>query len=134
MIDEQKRQWLEIAVKEIRGKLMKMKVHDSYALINSVSGEIQAVSGGDKHKASLLYNYYGIFPDMGVGKGVPKDEVALQKMLEGGSRHSGRRRKPWTREVAHQAHRFGDMIQKHYSDAMVENIAKDIRKKISFDF
>lgn len=129
MLNEQKKQWLDIAVKEIRAKLQKLKVHDSYELIRSVSAAIQQTSGGDIHKAEILYNYYGIFPDMGVGKGVPRDEVRLQKMLEG-----SRKRKPWTREVAHQAHRFGDMIGQHYADHAIESIAKDLRKKISFNF
>lgn len=129
MIQQNKKQWLEIAIKEIRAKLQKLKIHDSYELIRSVSGAIQQTAGGDVHKAELLYNYYGIFPDMGVGKGVKKDEVKLQKMLEG-----SRKRKPWTKEVAHQAHRFGDMIGQHYADHSIEAIAGDLRKKINFNF
>lgn len=117
--------WLPIAVKEIRAKLKKLKVEDSGTLIRELKGSIREVTAGSVYKAEILYHYYGIFPDMGVGKGVTRDEVRLQKMLSG-----GRKRKPWTREVAHQGYRFGEIMGRAMADYAVENISKSLQKKI----
>lgn len=118
--------WLPIAVKEIRAKLKKLKVEDSGTLIRELKGNIAEVSAGSVYKAEILYHYYGIFPDMGVGNGVSRDEVRMQRMLSG-----GRRPKPWTREVAHQAHRFGEIMGKAMADFAVESISKSLQKKIT---
>ncbi len=119
--------WLQIAIKEIRAKIKKMKIGDSGELYNSIEGNVKPHGSG--YRAELYYRYYGIYTDMGVGRGVPKDEVRLQKQLGG-------RRKPkrWTREVAHQSHRFGDVIGRRMANMAIENVSKSLNKKIRMDF
>jgi len=121
-------EWLKIAVKEIRTRIKKLRVHESGELYRTLHGSIHEISKGDRYRAALLYNYYGIFPDIGVGKGVPKDEVRLQKLLQG-----GRRAKPWTRAVAHQSHRFGDIMRDAYGRFASEAIAGSLQRKVVID-
>jgi len=114
--------WRDIAVEQIKKSLSKHKVHDTYALIRSVQMYIQA-TGADSYKATLLYNYYGIFPDMGVGKGVSFGETSVAKLS--GSR---RKRKNWTKEIAHQRHRFGEVMASRLADSAVEKVSTSIRE------
>lgn len=119
--------WLKIAIKQIRAKIRKLRIGQSGDLERSLEGKVSPYRTG--YRAELYYRFYGIFPDMGVGKGVPQDEVKLQKQLGG-------RRKPkrWTREVAHQGHRFGDVIGRKMADVTIENVSKSLNKKIRMDF
>lgn len=119
--------WLKIAIKEIRAKIKKLRIGQTGELYRSIEGDVSPRPNG--YRAELYYRYYGIFPDMGVGKGVPKDEVRLQRTLGG-------RRKPkrWTREVAHQGHRFGDVLGKQLADTTIQNVSKSLNRKIRMDF
>ena len=112
--------WRDIAVEEIRKKMAKLKVHDTYELIRSVQMYISD-HGADSYKATLLYNYYGIFPDMGVGKGQQAFDVSVNKLAG-----STRKRKNWTREIAAQRHRFGEVLADNFADAAVEKISKSL--------
>jgi hypothetical protein len=104
--------WRDIAVEEIRKKLRKLKVYDTGDLISSIQMFVKQ-SGLNSYKATLLYNYYGIFPDMGVGRGTSAFDNSVRKLVGG----KGRKRKNWTREIAHQSHRFGEVLGK----TMLEN-------------
>lgn len=119
--------WLKIAVQEIKDKINKLKVRDTGALFNSVHGSIQEISGGDAYKASLLYNYYGIFPDMGVGKGIQKGDANVGKLLG-----FKRKAKPWTREIAAQRHRFKEVMTTAYADEAIKSVEGSLLKKIEF--
>jgi hypothetical protein len=119
--------WLKIAVKEIRAKIKKLRIGKTGQLERSIQGRVKPHGSG--YKAEIEYRYYGIFPDMGVGRGVPRDEVRLQKQLGG-----KRKPKRWTREVAHQGHRFGDVLGRQLAQTTIENISKSLNKKIRMDF
>ena len=121
--------WLPIALKEIKARIKALKVYQTGELYNTINGSIKELSGGSTFKAEILYNYYGIFPDMGVGKGVPRDEVSLQRQL-GGSR----KRKPWAKEIAHQGHIFGEQLGKAWADAHNEAIGGSLQRKITMKF
>lgn len=117
--------WLKVAIKEIQKRIKKLKVEETSQLYNSLNGAIQEISGGSSYKAEILYNYYGIFPDMGVGNGVSMGDATANK-LTGGTR----KRKPWTRAIAGQAHRFGELMGEAYAKHAVEKIKGSIQEKI----
>jgi hypothetical protein len=74
----------------LQESIIQKKVADSGALFDSVDWK---VVGDTIH---ILYNYYGMFPDMGVGKGIPIGEVA---MMRG---QGGRRAKKWYSPVIYR--------------------------------
>ncbi|MEM8564951.1 MAG: hypothetical protein AAGF85_00725 [Bacteroidota bacterium] len=117
--------WLALAITKIQQRLQRLRVEDTGDLIRSIHGNIQELSGGDSIKAELLYNYYGIFPDMGVGKGIQRGDATVAKLVG-----SGRRRKPWTREIAAQRHRFIELMQIEFADEVTQNVADSLLKKI----
>ena len=117
--------WLRIAVNEIQNKLKKLRVQDTGELVRSIHLNIQELSGGDSIKAELLYNYYGIFPDMGVGKGHGRGDATVARLTG-----SGRKRKPWTREIAAQRHRFIELMQLEYADEVTKAVADSLLKKV----
>jgi len=121
--------WLPIALQEIRARMQKLKVNDTGELLRSVKGTISEVAGGDSYKAEILYNYYGIFPDMGVGRGQSMGDAAANK-LAGGSR----KRKPWSKAIAHQGHRFAELMGGSYARMTVEEVVKELPKVVGFDF
>lgn len=91
-----------IIAEHLQDSITQMKVYDSMALFESIRWN---VVGDAIH---ILYNYYGMFPDMGVGKGIPISEVAMMR----GS--GGRRAKKWYspviyREVARLAEKVAKL-------------------------
>jgi hypothetical protein len=126
-LDNTAKEWLKIAIKEIRAKIKKLRIGQTGGLEQSIQGKVAPHGSG--YRAELYYRYYGVFVDMGVGRGVPKDEVQLQKQL-GGTRKAKR----WTREVAHQGHRFGDVLGRKLADTTIQSVSKSLDKKIRMDF
>lgn len=121
--------WLKVAIKEIRARLQKLRIGQSGELLQSISGQVKTLEAGVRYEAEIHYNYYGIFPDMGVGKGVSSGDVKLERQLGG-----GRRRKPWTRAVAAQSHRFGETMHNTFAAHYQKELTKDIPGKITMRF
>lgn len=117
-------QWLKFAIIEIRKRIKKLKVEDTGALYREVTGSIQELSEGDEMKAEILHRYYGIFPDQGTGRGQSSEDVAIAKLVG-----SGRKRKPWTRAIAAQSHRFGEVIAEEMANQEIQNILTHINAK-----
>ncbi len=77
--------WAQMMVTIWEDKIIKYNVHETGALLDSFSAEVQIQAGGDVGKIVHSYLYYGRMVDMGVGRGVKMDEV----------KGSGRKAKPW---------------------------------------
>lgn len=119
--------WAPIAHQEIVAKLRQLKVHDTFELINTLKVTIDALSGGDMIKATVMYRYYGIYPDMGVGRGVGGGDTDVNKLIGG-----TRKPKRWTREIAAQRHRLIELVYEAYANRSGEALAgliKDVTLK-----
>jgi hypothetical protein len=102
--------WGAITVENLRESAMKKDVHDSLSLIDSIEWNLV------EDAIHVMYNYYGMFPDMGVGKGVPISEVR--------SSDNKRRPKKWYskqmyREVARLSEILGDYFGDHAMHAVL---------------
>ncbi len=91
------RAWTDIVEQIWNDKIVKLQIHDTYALGDSIMDKITE-NNGMPTSIEFAFNYYGKFVDMGVGKGTRIGDVAENKIsrrLEG--KHSGnsRRAKPW---------------------------------------
>lgn len=67
----------------------KQKIRDTGELIRSFESHVMLDANNDPVKIEFTYLYYGIFPDLGVGAGVTKDETPK----------GNRRPKPWYNKV-----------------------------------
>lgn len=67
--------WLTILIQKFQDKVEKLGITDTRDFVNSFMGEVIANAGGDISRIELAFNYYGKFPDMGVGKGITLADV-----------------------------------------------------------
>ena len=81
------RKWTSITILRLKSSLAKNNVGKTQKLLNSFTQSVNT-GNGDYLKIIITYMYYGIFPDMGVGKG-----INIAKALTGGK--FKRKRKVW---------------------------------------
>lgn len=74
-IDATLESWAKITVEIWIAKIQELGIVDTEDLVNSFQQHVIANSSGDSARIEFMYNYYGRMVDMGVGKGVHKDEV-----------------------------------------------------------
>lgn len=109
--------WGAITVENLQESAMKYDVHDTVALIESLEWQLV------EDAIHILYNYYGMFPDMGVGKGVPISEVRESD--------NGRRAKKWySKQMYREVARLGELLQQHFGDLAAHAVLSE-RKQIA---
>ncbi|WP_460504364.1 hypothetical protein, partial [Hymenobacter agri] len=62
--------WLRFSIEKFRANLKRLKIGSTQDLYNSLAGELVSAAGGDELKLRLSYAVYGMFVDMGVGRGM----------------------------------------------------------------
>lgn len=78
--------WAKMMITIWQDKIATLSVRDSGELFKSFLSEVTMQAGGDVEKIIFTYNFYGRMVDMGVGRGVTKQDAG---------KDSGRRAKPW---------------------------------------
>jgi len=123
--------WADISRERLEDSIEKYGAVESGSLLSSINARVV------QDEVHLAYNYYGMFVDMGVGKGVSLGDVAFNSEFRGVDGASGRRPKKWYsptmyREVAKLSEilqeRFGLMAQASVleGDALGNRIMLDI--------
>lgn len=70
-LDETLKAWAEIVIKIWRRKIVQLKIGQTGQLYDTLNHTIIRESGGNIEKIEFMFNYYGSFVDMGVGRGMP---------------------------------------------------------------
>lgn len=78
------RQWADIVIERWIRRIQQLDIGSTGELLRSLEAHVAVDADGNPEKITFLYLYYGIFTDMGVGRGVKL-----------GDRSSTRTRKPW---------------------------------------
>lgn len=78
--------WAKMMITIWQDKIAVLKVRDTGKLFSSFKYTLEKNANGDINKIIHTYNYYGRMVDMGVGRGVTKENAG---------RGSGREAKPW---------------------------------------
>ena len=117
--------WADIVTANWIDKLQKLKIGYDFSLENSIGYELFSSTGGIPERVEFVFNYYGKFVDMGVGKGVSIGDVKSQRGENVGSRY--RRPKRWySKELYSQTLKLQEILAKKYgriaSLVIVENI------------
>lgn len=119
--------WAEIAHERISNKLRKEKIYDTYALINSLKVEVSEQNNGNTFRGRITYNAYGIYPHLGVGKGVTGTDIA---------KLTGSKRKPkrWTKAVALEKNRFYEIMRDSFLKHNQVDIIKILVESLPLNF
>lgn len=96
--------WAEIVIERWIKRIKELDVVDTGALLKSLQAHFYVDANGDPQKITFLYLYYGIFPELGVGRGVHLSD------------HSdARERKPWYSSVfITQVRKLGWLMARRY--------------------
>lgn len=97
--------WAEIVIERWQKKIAKYKIGSTGALVRSFTSAVEADAKGDVQKITFTYLYYGMFVDMGVGRGTKYSQRGTTK----------RQIKPWYSSVVRrEIYKLGElMIEKH---------------------
>lgn len=97
--------WAEIVIERWQKKIAKHKIGSTGALVRSFTSAVEADAKGDVQKITFTYLYYGMFVDMGVGRGTKYSQRGTTK----------RQIKPWYSSVVRrEIYKLGElMIEKH---------------------
>lgn len=97
--------WAEIVIERWQKKIAKYKIDSTGALVRSFTSAVEADAKGDVQKITFTYLYYGMFVDMGVGRGTKYSQRGTTK----------RQIKPWYSSVVRrEIYKLGElMIEKH---------------------
>lgn len=74
----------------------------------------------------IFYNYYGIFSQYGLGRGIQMGDQGVARMIGG-----GRKQKKWMTGIGHIRKRLGEIYARDMADGMQQNIADSIQKKVT---
>jgi hypothetical protein len=125
-------EWAKILDERLKKKLSKFKISYSDSLRNSIRTDIIKAVGGQVDRVNLLYNYYGAFVDMGVGRGQRIGDVKeTGKMLRivGGK---GRKPKKWySVTIAAECNTLADLMMKYYADKSKTVLFRELPTKIN---
>jgi hypothetical protein len=108
--------WLDILKDRLDKKLTKMRIGYSDTLRRSIKGDILAASGGNVERVKLMYAYYGMFVDMGVGRGQKlgdvKDNASVNRLVG----MKGRKPKKWvSKSLYAEVNILADLVMEHYA-------------------
>lgn len=108
------KEWADIVIQRWLSKINQLKVIDTTELLRSFTSQIYTDSKGDPVKVVFAFLYYGIFPDMGVGRGVKYEDVPT----------SNRQAKPWYSNQFHrEVIKLGYLMAERYGEKAMEAIS-----------
>lgn len=99
-------EWAEIVVKIWEEKMIQLGISNTFQLANSFAFHVISNSGGDVQKIQFAFNYYGMFVDMGVGRGLKLSDRVNTSL---------RKPKPWyTKTFMREVKKLGYIIAEKY--------------------
>ena len=125
--------WAKITIIKWKKKLASNKIGDTGTLLKSFKYNVLASAQGNVLKITLLFEYYGRFIDMGVGKGVKigdvKESITSRK-LSGKMLGNRRRPKKWYSKTFHaEVMKLSEIFAKEYGHRGVLAITENVSDK-----
>jgi hypothetical protein len=125
--------WAKITIIKWKKKLASNRIGDTGALLRSFKYNVLASAQGNVLKITLLFEYYGRFVDMGVGKGVKIGDVkesAASRKLSGKMLGNRRRPKKWYSKTFHaEVMKLSEIFAKEYGHRGVVAITENLSDK-----
>jgi len=125
--------WAKITIIKWKRKLAINRIGDSGTLLKSFKYNVLASAQGNVLKISLLFEYYGRFVDMGVGKGIKigdvKESITSRKIF-GKMLGNQRRPKKWYSKTFHaEVMKLSEIFAKEYGHRGVIAITENVSDK-----
>lgn len=96
--------WAEIVLERWIRRMNQLNVIDTGELLKSLGASVSVDAAGNVDKITFFYLWYGIFPDMGVGRGVKLGDTS-----------DTRQKKPWYSDVfIGQVNKLGLLMAERY--------------------
>ena len=125
--------WAKITIIKWKKKLASNKIGDTGNLLKSFKYNVLASAQGNVLKITLLFEYYGRFVDMGVGKGVKISDVKesiTSRKLSGKMLGNRRRPKKWYSKTFHaEVMKLSEIFAKEYGHRGVIAITENVSDK-----
>jgi hypothetical protein len=125
--------WAKITILKWKRKMARMNVSHSGTLLNSFKYNVLASAQGDVLKVTFLFEYYGRFVDMGVGKGVKIGDIKeslTSRKLSGKMLGNRRRPKKWYSKTFHaEVMKLSELFAKEYGHRGVLAITESVSDK-----
>jgi len=125
--------WAKITIIKWKKKLVSNRICDTGTLLKSFKYNVLGSAQGNVLKITLLFEYYGRFVDMGVGKGVKIGDVkesATSRRLSGKMLGNRRRPKKWYSKTFHaEVMKLSEIFAKEYGHRGVLAITENVSDK-----
>jgi len=125
--------WAKITIIKWKRKLASNRIGNTGTLLRSFKYNVLASAQGNVLKITLLFEYYGRFVDMGVGKGVKIGDVkesAASRKLSGKMLGNRRRPKKWYSKTFHaEVMKLSEIFAKEYGHRGVIAITENLTDK-----
>jgi hypothetical protein len=122
--------WAKITIIKWKRKLASSRIGDTGTLLRSFKYNVLASAQGNVLKITLLFEYYGRFVDMGVGKGVRIGDVkesATSRKLSGKMLGNRRRPKKWYSKTLHaEVMKLSEIFAREYGNRGVVAITENL--------
>lgn len=121
--------WKRVAQEKIRDGFRKRKIHLGN-LYESIVINIVSSANGDVQKVAFMFDAYGRFIDMGVGRGWAiggRREHSLKKMAgREVSKKPRRMKKFYSKTIFHEGHRLHEIMVEKYGVQMVTTLEREL--------
>jgi len=99
--------WADITITSFEEKMHALGINDTFALSDSFESHVFMEAGGDISKIEFMYNFYGKYIELAVGKGVPFGDVGITS--------GGRKKRLWYTPVFFRhVKRLGEILLEKY--------------------
>ena len=114
-----------IGKKEMGDRFRQLRIGQSGDLLNDMTFRGKVLVNGVM--LEIDYYFYGMFIDMGVGRGITSDDAMVAKLVG-----SGRKKKNWTRKLAHFRHRLGELYTQVAADEISQHVNQSYDRTLRF--
>lgn len=122
-INDSIRKWQEFTVKDWKASIAKARIGWSNDLVNSFKSSLKESGNGDIETIYFNFLFYGKFPDIGVGRGLP--------LAKRSSKKTKRKRKKWLNKPFYaNLNAITNIMAKQYGSIAAANMVHSIENKI----
>lgn len=106
-------EWADIVIERWEKRISRLRIGHTGALVRSFTSAVEADAKGDVGKITFTYLYYGMFVDMGVGRGTTYAQRG----------NSARVAKPWYSSVVRrEVWKLGELMIERYGVSVLKSL------------
>ena len=126
--------WLKYSIEKFQANLKRLKIGSTQELYNSLKGELVSSAGGDELKLRLSYAVYGMFVDMGVGRGMGAgitkahgaDYARLRNQRGQLNRYERKAKRWYSRQMGRETHRLSELVSALWGEVGLATAAASV--------